>query len=104
MADNKFVGFPTLIHDPEDQATRPLPLHDWPLQARIDREMAVIRQYHERVAKSIDTFWGHPDCVEYIQKLILNGGDGFGNARVGFRREVLASLINLTSLHDIAHP
>lgn len=104
MADNKFVGFPTLIQDPEDQATRPLPLHDWPLQARIDREMAVIRQYHERVAKSIDTFWGHPDCVEYIQKLILNGGDGFGNMRVGFRREVLASLINLTSFHDLAFP
>jgi hypothetical protein len=98
--DEVFTGFPDLNYKDEDLATRPMPLHEIPIQARIDREMDVINRHHERIAKAINTFWGHRDCVEYIQKLILNGGDGAGNARVGFKSEVLAALINLTVLHD----
>lgn len=76
-------------------------LHELPRQARIDHEMAIIRSHHERIAKAIEVFWGHRDCVEYIQQLILSGGDGVGKARIGFKREVLSALINLTTLHDL---
>jgi hypothetical protein len=41
--------------------------------------------------------------VEYLQKLILDGGDGFGHARIGFRSDVMAALINLISLHEEEH-
>ena len=78
-----------------------MPLSELPRQARIDHEMAIIRSHHERIAKAIDVFWGHRDCVEYIQQLILCGGDGVGKARIGFKREVLSALINLTTLHDM---
>jgi len=76
-------------------------LHELPRQARIDHQMAVIRAHHERIAKAIEMFWGHRDCVEYLQQLILNGGDGVGRARVGFKHEVLAALISLTELHEV---
>ena len=36
-----------------------------------------------------------------IHELILSGGDGVGKARIGFKREVLSALINLTTLHDL---
>ncbi len=94
-------GFPPLSYLEEDVATRPMGLHEIPKQARIDREMAVINLHHERIAKAITTFWGHRDCVEYLQKLILSGGDGAENARVGFKPVVLAALINLSELHDV---
>ena len=95
-------GFPS-IEFQEEEATRPVPLHEIPKQARIDREMAVIAQHHARIAKAIDVFWGHRDCVEYLQKLILSGGDGAEKARVGFKPEVLTALINLTNLHEVTY-
>lgn len=81
--------------------TRPMPLHERPLQARIDAEMAVIAEHHIRIALAIEKFWGHRDCVEYLRTLILSGGDNSGKARVGFKSEVLSALINLAALHQI---
>ena len=63
--------------------------------------MAIIRAHHERIAKAIEVFWGHRDCVESLQQLVLSGGDGVGKARIGFKREVVSALINLTTLHDL---
>lgn len=100
MPEEKHVGFPNLLNDEEEQSTRPMRLEEYPRLARIDHEMAIVRQHHERVAKAIEVFWGHKDCVEYLQQLILSGGDGVGKARIGFKREVLSALINLTTLHD----
>ncbi|MDO8699452.1 MAG: hypothetical protein Q7J75_03390 [Rhodoferax sp.] len=98
---DEFVGFPDLIHEAEEAATRPMPLHEFPRQVRIDHEMALINRQHERIAKAISVFWGHRDCVEYLQNLILSGGDGVGRARIGFKPEILAALINLTNLHEV---
>ena len=39
--------------------------------------------------------------MEYIQKLVMNGGDGFGNARVGFKPEVVAALLSLSTMHRV---
>lgn len=99
MQEKKAIGFPDLSYEEEHLATRPMGLHEIPRQARIDREMAVITQHHARIAKAIETFWGHRDCEEYLQKLILSGGDGVGKTRVGFKSVVLAALINLLNLH-----
>lgn len=78
-----------------------MPLHERPLQARIDHEMAIIFRHHARIAHAIEKFWGHRDCVEYLQKLILSGGHQDGQARVGFKPEVLSALINLAALHRV---
>lgn len=92
------TGFPSLSWEEEDLPTRPTPLHERPLQARIDSEMEIIAQHHVRIALAIEKFWGHRDCVEYIQKLILNG-DNDGQKRVGFKPEVVSALMNLAALH-----
>lgn len=78
-----------------------MPLHERPLQARIDNEMAIIAERHVRIALAIEKFWGHRDCVEYLQKLIMSGGDQDGHLRVGFKSEVLSALINLAAMHKI---
>lgn len=101
MSKKEFVGFPELLHNPEEVPTRPLPLYEMPRQARIDHEMAIIKAHHERIAKAIEVFWGHRECVDYLQQLIFNGGDGVGRARVGFKREVLSALINVAALHEV---
>ncbi len=99
--DSRFqeTGFPSLSWEEEELPTRPLPLHERPLEARIEHEMVIIAERHPRIAASITRFWGHRDCVEYLQTLIIQGGDGDEHKRVGFRSEVLSALINLAGLH-----
>ncbi|MBK7052463.1 MAG: hypothetical protein KBF98_03325 [Rhodoferax sp.] len=101
MPEDEFVGFPDLDDQDEVQPTRPMPLHERPRQFRIDHEMEIVRKHHERIANSIELFWGHRDCVEYLQKLVFSGADNSGKARVGFKPEVLTALMNLEALHAI---
>ncbi len=95
------AGFPTLKWEDEELATRPLPLHELPLQVGIDNAIGIIAQHHERIAKAITMFWGSPDCVEYIEGLVMSGGDGFGKARIGFKPEVVSALMSLVSLQQM---
>lgn len=101
--DSRFVetGFPSLQWEDDDLPTRPMPLHERPLQARIDHEMAIIAERHVRIALAIEKFWGHRDCVEYLQKLIMSGGHQDGTVRVGFKPDVLSALMNLAALHQV---
>ena len=85
----------------EEVATRPMGLHEFPRQFQIDQEMAIVGLHHQRIENAIRTFWGHPDCVEYLQKLILSGGDGAGNSRIGFKAAVVSALMNLVTLHEV---
>jgi len=98
---NETLGFPSLKWEEEELATRPMPLHELPRQVGIETAMAIVAKHHERIAKAITVFWGSRDCVEYIEKLVLSGGDGFGNARVGFKPEVVSALMSLISLHQL---
>lgn len=104
MPDKKNAAFPELNRNAEFLETRPMSLDELPPLVRIERQMAIITKHHERIAKSIQMFWGHKDCVEYIQQLILSGGDGFGQTRIGFKREVVAALMSLIELHKIQQP
>ena len=97
------TGFPPIDWVEEDLDTRPLPLHELPRQVGIDNAMAVVARHHARIAKAIGVFWGTRDCVEYIQTLVMSGGDGHGKARVGFKPEVVSALLSLASLHTIDH-
>ena len=101
IGKNQSIGFPPLTFEQEELATRPMPLHELPRQVGIDHAMGIIARHHDRIAKSIQLFWGTRDCVEYIQKLVMSGGDGFGNARVGFKPEVVSALLSLSSMHQV---
>jgi len=97
-------GFPVLVWDEEELETRPLPLHELPRQVGIDNAMARIESHHARIAKAILVLWGTRDCVDYIEKLVMSGGDGMGHARVGFKPEVVSALLSLVSLHQMEFP
>lgn len=77
-----------------------MPLHELPREVGIANAMAIVSKHHERIAKAINVFWGSRDCVEYIQKLVMSGGDGFGKTRIGFKPEVVSALLSLISLHE----
>jgi hypothetical protein len=100
MSNRASVGFPKLFSGPEEGATVPMTLQELPRQVQFDRSLTVISRRHARVAKSIKIFWGHRDCGEYINSLILSGGDGLGNARVGFSPELMTALFDLLRLTE----
>lgn len=104
--DSRFseTGFPSLQWEDDDLPTRPMPLHERPLQTQIDHEMAVIDERHPRIAEGIRKFWGHKDCVAYLQTLIVQGYDGEQRTRMGFKAEVSDALIKLAGLHRKEFP
>lgn len=102
MSKNEFLGFPDLIQDFDDLVTRPMPLHELPLDARIDHELSIISLHHDRIAKMIQMSWGHQDCMDYMQTLMLSGGDGVDRIRSGFSPDVVTAIMNLTAMHDVA--
>lgn len=95
------VGFPSLSWEEEDLDTRPMPLHERPLQARVDTEMALLGERHARVAHAIESFWGTKDCVAYIESLVLSGYKE-GEKRMGFKPEIVSALMTLAELHKQA--
>jgi hypothetical protein len=98
---NHDLGFPSLSEEAELEATRKMPLHELPLQHRMDSSLAVIAADHPRIANAIDQFWGFQECDEYLTKLIYDGKDPKGHERAGFKSEVLSALLNLKSLHKV---
>jgi hypothetical protein len=44
--------------------------------------------------------WGYKECSMYINKLIMNGGDGMGHSRIGFNQEAADAMMVLADLHD----
>ena len=101
MSEKKSIGFPDSGRAAQDAPTRPSPLQKLPRQGRIDHELAIISAHHERISIAIQLFWGHKECVDYLQQLIFSDGYGLGRARIGFKREVLSALINLAALHEV---
>lgn len=108
MPDEELNDFPEITPYIEPEAITPHSVHETPLhqlsrQGRIDRQIALIDQHHAHIAKGLRLIWGHKECVEYMNKLVISGGDGAGKTRIGFRDEVLSALMDLNSLHEITH-
>lgn len=70
------------------------------LEQRKNDSLAVVDTYHHRIANTIRTMWGYPECSVYINKLIMAGGDGMGHNRVGFNGEAVQAMLELADLHD----
>jgi len=98
MPASNFFDFPNIDPIPEEVSTRPIPLHNLSRQVQIERNMAVIRAHHARIADAINLIWDHKECAVYLEQLILSGGDGLGRVRIGFKQEVIAAFMNLIDL------
>lgn len=94
------------------QKTAPLPLsgqdvktqsstaEERTIEQRKEDALQTVELHHHRIANTIRTLWGYKECSEYISKLIMNGGDGMGNARIGFNQEAALAMMVLADLHD----
>jgi hypothetical protein len=80
--------------------TEPMPLEIKPLAQRVDEALARVELHHGRVAHSIRTMWGHKECVQYINKLVMGGSDTMGRSRVGFHQEAVEAMLELADLHE----
>ena len=67
---------------------------------RKEDALEVVELHHHRIANTIRTLWGHKECSEYISKLIMDGGDNMGHARLGFNQDAAAAMMVLSDLHD----
>jgi hypothetical protein len=93
------MGF--FANDPQDRDA----LTEEPTQARTrdqlkEDALMIVELHHHRIAKSIRTLWGYKECSDYISKLIMDGGDSKGNARMGFNQDAAAAMMVLSDLHD----
>lgn len=70
------------------------------LPVRWTDPLATIELHHRRVAGVIRSLWSHKECGAYINKLIVEGGDGMGHDRVGFNQSAAQAMMALASLHQ----
>ena len=75
-------------------------LQEKTLQQRTADALEIVKLHHARVANSILTMWGYKECVQYINKLVMEGNDGTGNARAGFHQEAVQAMLELANLHE----
>lgn len=95
MQPEVFKPFPDL-----EIPTMPLSLEDASPAQRMKVALDIVEMHHHRIANTIRTLWGYKECSVYINKLIMNGGDGMGNARIGFNQEAADAMMILGDLHD----
>jgi hypothetical protein len=82
------------------EPTQPVKLEDKSSLQRKEEALAVVDLFHHRIANTIRSIWGYKECSVYIYKLIMNGGDGMGHARVGFNQDAVEAMLVLAQLHD----
>jgi hypothetical protein len=82
------------------EPTQPMKLEDLSLEQRKNRALVIIQEHHPRIASSIRTLWGYRECTQYINKLIMEGLDGKGHARVGFNQVAAQAMLELTEVHE----
>ncbi len=83
-----------------DIPTQPLALQERTLEQRKNDALDVVELHHRRIANTIRTLWGYKECSAYVNKLILAGGDGMGQNRVGFNQEAVEAMLELVDVHD----
>lgn len=110
--DSKFSALPTI--DAAFQSTAPMGLQDnipteqdvslsreaRTLEQRKEDALSTVELHHHRIANTIRTLWGYKECSDYISKLILAGGDGMGQARMGFNQDAANAMMLLAEIHD----
>ncbi len=83
-----------------DDATRPMSLDEKTPEQRLNDALALLDDQHPRIAAAVRAVWGAPECLAYLNRLVLEGCDGSGRSRVGFSPRVVDALMNLADLHE----
>lgn len=87
----------------ENPVGRPQPteLHFPPQSTpEVKNALRVVHAQHSQIARTIVALWGYPEGSQYLNRLLIEGGDGAGSARVVFSSPVVQALLALTQMHD----
>ena len=84
--------------------TQPQALEEKSLAQRKEDALARVDLHHHRIANTIRSMWGYKECTMYLNKLIMDGGDGMGQARIGFNQEAVEAMLILADLHEKEFP
>ncbi|MBA3056568.1 MAG: hypothetical protein KJ614_12015 [Gammaproteobacteria bacterium] len=87
--------------DSHDGLTEPAALEEETPEQKRAKALETVEMHHPRVAHTIGTLWGYKECSTYIYKLLMNGGDGMGSARLGFHQDAADAMLLLAQLHDV---
>ncbi len=90
------------VHKTELHLT-PHPQEENAIEGR-EEALLTVAQHHSRVANTIRNLWGHRECNEYINKLLMDGNDHQGRARVGFHHDAVEAMMKLITLHEQQFP
>lgn len=88
------------MHADFELPTQPMQLEPKTPEQRRDAALRIIEMHHPRIAKTLSNMWGYKECGEYITKLVMNGVDESGHARVGFNHRAVEAMLELADLHD----
>lgn len=88
------------MHADFELPTQPMQLEPKTPEQRRDAALRVIEMHHPRIAKTLSSMWGYKECGDYITKLVMNGVDESGHARVGFNHRAVEAMLELADLHD----
>jgi hypothetical protein len=80
--------------------TQPLALEERSIQQRMEDALSRVDLHHHRIANTIRSMWGYKECSVYLNRLIMDGGDGMGHNRIGFNQEAVEGMLILVDLHD----
>jgi len=86
--------FPTLFTD-EDTPVAPIVEEK---KASMADHLAVLKESYPRIGSAIELMWGHSECEDYINKLILNDR----GSRQGFPTNAMSALLGLFRMHTQA--
>jgi hypothetical protein len=65
-----------------------------------DQPLQAVELHHQRVAGVIRNLWDREECGGYINKLMVEGDDGMGHGRIGFKQSAAEALMTLARLHE----
>ena len=96
----KGMGTTVDIKFPEDLVE----LAKQPLLNPKEAALQTVERHHSRVAGAIRNMWGYKECCEYINKLMMEGNDDRGRARMGFHQEAVEAMLVLITIHEKQFP
>jgi hypothetical protein len=79
---------------------RSIPLREQQAQRKQQNAMQIIERDQPQIHAMIHSMWGRQACSDYIQSLIMNGGDGMNPDACRLKVETVAALLALDGLHD----
>lgn len=96
----KGMGTTVDIRFPEDLVE----LAKQPLLDPKEAALRTVERHHSRVAGAIRNMWGYKECCDYINKLMMEGNDDRGRARMGFHQEAVDAMLVLIAIHEKQFP